>query len=194
MKARRKARNAWFRAFPVFLATVVGQTCIGQTAGSFTSAGNMTTSRAEHTATLLLDGRVLIVGGDQTGTAELYDPVTGTFTLTGNMTSGHGGNTALFFAGATATLLPDGRVLIAGSAKSELYDSYTGIFTPTGNMVEAQVGFTATLLANGKVLITGGSIGDSDCCAIAAQPELYDPSTGVFSLAGPYADGCHSPS
>jgi hypothetical protein len=51
-----------------------------------------------------------------------------------------------------------------------------------------QSGFTAALLMNGKVLITGGANGSTDCCAIAAAPQLYDPSIGVFSLAGPYAE------
>jgi hypothetical protein len=54
-----------------------------QSTGTFTATGDMTTARVGHTATLLLDGRVLIVGGDKTGTAELYDPATGTFTPTG---------------------------------------------------------------------------------------------------------------
>src|SRR5262245_24299752 len=58
----------------------------------------------------------------------------------------------------------------------------------TGNMVTNQSGFTAILLTTGKVLITGGTNGETDCCAIAAHPELYDPSTGTFSLAGPYAE------
>src|SRR5262249_51693804 len=94
-----------------------------------------------------------------------------------------------FFNGpSTATLLSDGRVLIAGGRKSEVYDPPTGRFAATGNMLSEQNGFTATLLNNGKVLITGGTNGEDDCCAIAANPELYDPSTGKFSSAGPYAE------
>jgi hypothetical protein len=153
-----------------------------QAQGTFTATGDMTTARAYHTATLLFDGRVLIVGGDIAGTAELYDPTTGTFTPTGNGTTGH--------FHYTATLLPDGRVLIAAPLKSELYDPATGSFTPTGNMLIEQWGFTATLLTNGKVLFTGGTNGQdvySDV-AIAAAPQIYDPTTGAFSLAGPYAD------
>ncbi len=61
-----------------------------QAQGTFMATGDMTTARASHSATLLFDGRVLIVGGDKEGTAELYDPTTGTFTPTGNGTAGHG--------------------------------------------------------------------------------------------------------
>ena len=161
---------------------------VAQPLGTFTAAGNMTTPRAGHTATLLLDGRVLVVGGDQTGTVELFDPVTGTFRPNGNVATGHGGTTALFVAQATATLLPDGRVLIVGATKSELYDPANESFSATGNLIVPQTGFTATLLNNGKVLISGGTTGDSDCCEIEANPELYDPATGTFSLTGAYAD------
>jgi hypothetical protein len=162
-------------------------TVAAQSPGTFTATGDMTTARVGHTATLLLDGRVLIVGGDKTGTAELYDPATGTFSPTGNGTTGHGGD-ASWGEPSTAALLPDGRVLIAGGRKSEIYDPVIGSFTATGNMVSNQRGFTATALTNGKVLITGGTNGETNCCAIAAHPELYDPSTGTFNLTGPYIE------
>src|SRR5262245_26150085 len=91
-------------------------TAAAQSPGRFTATGDMTTARANHTVTLLLGGRVLIVGGDKTGAAELYDPATGAFTPTGNRTTGHGAFTGCFNGPAAATLLPDGRVLIAGAA------------------------------------------------------------------------------
>ena len=92
----------------------------------------MGTARDGHTATLLSDGRVLIVGDD--ASAEIYDPKTGTFSPTGSMTTAR----RLY----TATLLLDGRVLVAGGsvgvesggdlASAELYGPKTGTFSLTG--------------------------------------------------------------
>jgi len=85
----------------------------------------------------------------------------------------------------TATLLPNGKVLIAGGMRrnqdfyrsAELYDPATGKFQPTGDMAERRVGHIAALLPSGKVLVAGGWIGHG--CTNSA--ELYDPATGKFT-------------
>ena len=87
-------------------------------------------------------------------------------------------------SGHTATLLPDGKVLVTGGGleglpSAELYDPATCSFTVTGHMADSRSGHTATLLSNGKVLVTGGRyLGD------VASAELYDPATGSFSPTG----------
>lgn len=88
-------------------------------------------------------------------------------------------------SGHTATLLPDGRVLIAGGMRgnqdfyksAELYDPATGKFQPTGEMHQRRVGHIAVLLRTGKVLVAGGWVGDGG----TDSAELYDPATGQFT-------------
>jgi len=155
--------------------------------GRFSPTGSMTTARVLATATRLHDGRVLVVGGS-TGigdlasalaSAELYDPATGTFSRTDSLTTAR--------VNQTATLLQDGRVLIAGGSdrsgllsSSELYDPTTGSFTATGSLGYPRALATATLLADGRVLIAGGG----GPTASLASSELYDPKTGDFSATG----------
>ncbi|MBK5292083.1 MAG: hypothetical protein JJE04_10450, partial [Acidobacteriia bacterium] len=173
----------------VFLLLVLaaGQTpkAAAQSPGTFTATGNMTTGRYFHTATLLIDGRVLIAGGGSydrktQSSAELYDPRIGRFTVTGNMTTPRTRH--------SATLLPDGRVLVAGGgitnadtgaysalASAELYDPRTGTFTATEGMSTPRSELTATLLNSGKVLIAGGIYPGQGYCCFPVGAELYDP-------------------
>jgi hypothetical protein len=167
---------------------------VAQVPASWTATGAMIEARTGHTATQLLDGRVLVAGGVGTQTseffanilasAELYDPGTGQWTATGAMLG--------IRTGHTATLLPDGKVLVTGGGESsdgnggplssaELYDPNTGTWTATGSTIGAGPGRTATLLGNGKVLVTGGSGENFEGVAVA---ELYDPSTGSWSATG----------
>ena len=163
--------------------------------GTFSAAGNMTVARTWHTATLLPNGKALIVGGalpPDDRTAELFDPSTRTFTRTGDTVSAQ--------HGASATLLKNGKVLIAGGIEPvcctqptpvstpELYDPSTGTFTSTGRFVGPGDGFylkdgpnspAVTMLADGRVLF-------------AAEPfsELYDPTSGTFSETGAMKTTC----
>ena len=110
---------------------------LAQSSGTFVATGSMSGPRYwGFTATLLNDGRVLVIGGSE-ASAELYDPSAGKFISAGTMSTPR--------AGHTATLLADGRILIAGGSygrepSAELFDPSTGVFTPTGSMVDAQQG------------------------------------------------------
>jgi uncharacterized delta-60 repeat protein len=152
----------------------------------------MTSARYGQTATRLSDGRVLIVGGGLAETdasiqgayasAELYDPATGTFKATGSMHQARGNH--------TATLLSDGRILIAGGSnelgnptRAELYDPASGTFSLTGAPGAVRSGATAVLLHDGRVLIAGGFRGGTPPGPMASA-ELYDPATGKFRPTG----------
>src|SRR3972149_1591656 len=88
----------------------------------------------------------------------------------------------------TATLLPNGKVLITGGwsngdtplSSAELYDPSTGTFVATGSMSTARYDYTTTLLTNGNVLITGGRYNFTDL----SSAELYDPVEGIFTSTG----------
>ena len=163
--------------------------------GSWTVARPMSTARSAHTATVLRDGRVLIVGGIGTfvsptesvalASVELYDPVTRRWTSAAGMAESRFGH--------TATMLADGKVLVVGggggfgvhTASAELYDPVGGSWKSTAAMIESHSDHTATLLADGKVLIAGGY--DAEGAASAAT-ELYDPTTGSWSAGRPIVE------
>lgn len=174
------------------------------TTGTFSPTGSMTIGRYGATATVLSTGRVLIAGGwsedpntPVLASAELYDPASGTFVPAGSMTTPR--------AGQSATLLSDGRVLIAGGqtennnvfsalATAELYDPTIGTFKATGSMTVARFNHTSTKLPSGHVLIAGGGgpTGVGSASSVGSTPslvsaELYDPTSGSFTATGSMA-------
>lgn len=149
------------------------------------AAGN---GRAGHTATLLADGTVLVVGGDGSGThPAIYDPNLGVITNTTGTLS----HPRVLH---TATFLADGRVLIAGGNSAfgntaETYDPIAQTFTLLGSTMASQRALAAaTVMANGQVLISGGS-----STAVVPTPtpvlttDIFDPVLNTFSATGSMA-------
>jgi len=171
-------------------------------ANTWTATPPMSVARSHHTATLLADGKVLVVGGENAtylveATAELYDPATNAWTSPRAQPlaarSQH-----------TATLLASGKVLVAGGfdivaglltplVSAELYDpvlvttttvvngvtttTATGQdFTAAAPLAFARNGHSATRLADGRVVVAGGG---------TTQTETYDPATAAWTTQSP---------
>jgi len=152
--------------------------------GTLTALGDMLIRRSQHTATLLLDGRILIAGGGTPERAqasvEIYDPSTGE--------SVHAPDLLQPRAGHTATVLNDGRVLIVGGlggvSSAELYDPASGMFRPTSPPVRPRSDHAAVLVAGGKVLVLGGDVSGVGASPTASA-ELFDPATERFEEIAP---------
>jgi len=160
--------------------------------GKFSTTGTPCIARELHTATLLMNGKVLVAGGTRfsgypswlpaTPIAELYDPASRSFSITGSMQTARTEH--------TATVLSDGRVLIAGGstsvdplASTEIYNPSPGTFVAAANMTSPRSNQTATMLSSGKVLIVGGENGEE----ALTSAELYDPAMNTFSSTGSMA-------
>ncbi len=153
--------------------------------GTVTPAAPMLEPRSGHSATLLPDGKVLIVGGmrrnqDFYKSAELYDPATGKFQPTGAMSIGR--------VGQIAVLLRSGKVLIAGgwigmggTDSAELYDPATGKFSAIARMTVPRGRPSATMLPDGDVLIAGGEERDNESLA---STEIFHAKTLSFQATG----------
>lgn len=152
---------------------------------TWSPAGNMISSHGAHPATLLQNGKVLVMGGQGGGAgfAEIYDPVTNAWSQAGTPAAAR--------VGHTATLLADGKVLVAGGwyggplVSAELYDPHTNSWSPAGNLTLAHYDHTASLLSTGKVLVAGGWYNAS----ATANAELYDPGTNAWAPAMNMATG-----
>jgi len=161
---------------------------------AFTESGAMSTNRSAFCATVLADGRVLVTGGyDSTrelDSAEIWDP------------AGNGGQGSFTLLSArmavtryrhTATLLPSGKVLIAGGrdaaynarSTAELFDPSVnggagGFQTLANAMTSARAEHVALALKDGRILLTGGISG-----SVLATAETFDPATGHFTATSP---------
>jgi N-acetylneuraminic acid mutarotase len=158
--------------------------------GTWSVTGSLNTDRVLFTATLLSNGSVLVAGGEShqcsnrgcgfsgvTSSAELYNPATGTWSYTGDLSPSRGYH--------TATLLPNGQVLVAGGVmpgftsinSAEIYDPATGNWSSTASLNTTRSFHTATLLSNGKVLVVGGAhLGN-----VLSSAELYDSGSNLFA-------------
>jgi hypothetical protein len=125
---------------------------------------------------------VLVAGGDLglqfITSAEVYDPAEDTWTTVASMNTGR--------IVHTATLLPNGKVLVAGGESTgkiltnsaELYDPIAGTWTDAASMNTGRILHTATLLPNGNVLVVGGCLAN-DCSSVASSTEIHDPNSGA---------------
>ncbi len=151
--------------------------------GKWTESGSANVARAAQTATMLPNGRLLLVSGVEATapTAELYDSAAPFLGL--------GGVNPLTRQDATFTLLPSGKVLMAGglndsgqgSLTCSLYDPRSDSWSPTGSMLSIRYLHSATLLPNGRVLVAYGS---DPSGAYAATAEIYDPVTSAWAPTG----------
>ena len=192
------SETRWFRStrtlvlaclLAIVFVAITTTSAFSQGSGTWTTTGSLNMARFGHTATLLQNGQVLVVGGNANGntqtltlaSAELYNPATGHWTVTGSMATPR--------LGHTATLLQNGQVLVAGgfnfgtgnvASSAELYDPDTGTWSVTGSMTQARDNHAAILLQNGLVLAAGGTRSSG----VTATAELYNPSAGTWEATG----------
>lgn len=155
--------------------------------GAFVPTGSLAQCRANHTETLLANGKVLVTGGESDGvvigTTEIWSAPGGLW----------GAGPPMSFArwGHTATRLSSGVVLITGGndgvsdlKSAEAFDPVTGTWMTVGPMSEPRSQHAAVLLGDGRVLLTGGYQNGS----ALDSAEIYDPVTKMFTATLTMAD------
>jgi VCBS repeat-containing protein len=164
-----------------FIATIlilvlifpVSAVILAVSTGTWSSTGDMLTG-GSNIAIFLHNGKILAVG------KEIYDPATGIWSAAKSM--------SISRSSYTATLLTNGKVLVAGGntgiTSCELYDPDTDAWSATGNMISGRTGHISVLLSNGKVLVAGGYWNDGVNNINLQSAELYDPGTGTWSVTG----------
>ncbi|MGQ0508830.1 MAG: Kelch repeat-containing protein [Myxococcaceae bacterium] len=149
--------------------------------GSWATAGNTLGGHTAGSAVLLQDGTVLVAGGENSTTGEIYNPVANNWVAAGTFTTARRDH--------MLTLLPNGKVLLAGGegngvvATCFLFDPGMKSWIPTTSLGTARTAAVQTLLPSGRVLIAGGR-STTNAAGTLSSTELYDPLLGTWS-AGP---------
>jgi galactose oxidase-like protein/Kelch motif protein len=196
MKSRRKKPRTQRRSIGIarlagILITILFDlSAWAQPPGTLTEVGDLPFPERNAVPILLLSNSVLIVGGigisSRLTSVIQYDPSSTTFSTGGDMDAPYD----------TATLLADGRILLAGrgafvslgtngtvQTTAELYDPTSGTFSSAGPTIDSFSSAAAVRLSDGRVLFTGGRIA-TQANAPTAAAEIYSPESGTFTITG----------
>ena len=178
------ATKVLFRSLLLILTTLTTVFIFGCGGSSATLEGPpLAGARWGHTATLLSDGRVVIIGGQEKpskalNTVEIYDPTSNTWSAGASSSKKRGD-------GHTATVMSDGKILVVGDdeySSAEIYDPSSNEWSDGGTLNYPRVSASSTLLGDGRVLVAGGSDRSSLGRKLLDSAEIYDPSTNEWTV------------